>query len=140
MAKPKPQVLDSSRELLHLGFHEMLGRRIFLCRNVLRIAAGASVSQEAFGRLVAGRCLSHPNNSDPRSTLAGFSKVNVSRWERGKAAPPLRVIQAIGELVGADPGWIAFGEGSGAPKPGFAASWSAAAGGELVGGTKPHNS
>lgn len=127
MAKPKPQVLDGSRELLHLDFPEMLGRRIFLCRNALRIAAGESVSQEAFGRLVAGRCPPHPNISDPRSTWAGFSKVNVSRWERGKAAPPLRVIQAIGELVGADPGWIAFGQASGAPQPGFAIGWSAKA-------------
>ena len=140
MAKPAPQVLDRSRGLLYLSFDEMLGRRIFLCRNALRVISGESVSQAAFGRLVAGRCLPHPNISDARSTLAGFSKVNVSRWERGKAAPPLRVIQAIGELVGADPGWIAFGEGSGAPKPGFAAGWSAAAGVESGGGTKPHNS
>lgn len=41
---------------------------------------------------------------------------SVSRWFKG-AEPNLKTIVAIAQVLGVDPGWLAFGEISAAPPP-----------------------
>jgi len=117
--KRTAQALDDHRKVLHRDFLQLLGRRIYMCRNALQISHGRAVSQERFGKLIEEMFIPETSVSAQPIPSGGFSKVNVSRWERGKAAPSLSVILAIGELVGADPGWIAFGSASGARQPGW---------------------
>ena len=44
------------------------------------------------------------------------SAVSASRWKNG-AVPDLGIIGALAEICGVDPGWLAFGESTGAPAP-----------------------
>ena len=41
----------------------------------------------------------------------------VSRWVLGQSIPDVVVMGAIAAFFGADPGWLAFGDRSQAPKP-----------------------
>lgn len=49
----------------------------------------------------------------------------ANRWRKG-AVPDLTTISGIARVCEVDPGWLAFGEASGAPGPDAAASLSAA--------------
>ena len=48
-----------------------------------------------------------------RPAVTGAS---ASRWKTG-SVPDLGVIGALAEICGVDPGWLAFGEQTGAPSP-----------------------
>lgn len=47
----------------------------------------------------------------------GFKPSTVSEWERDVKTPPVEVVGAIARVVGWDPGYLAYGEASGAPQP-----------------------
>jgi transcriptional regulator with XRE-family HTH domain len=84
-----------------------LAERILQARLAYSMATKSKVSQEALGALVSERL-----GREQRITGA-----TVSRWESGGAVPDLATVEAIAEVCGVDPGWLAFGEKSAAPAP-----------------------
>lgn len=57
------------------------------------------ISQQALGKLI----------SEKLGRTGPFQSGTVSRWESGDALPDIPTLQAIAELSGLNPGWIAFG-------------------------------
>ena len=53
------------------------------------------------------------------SKAVGVSTGQASRWESGKNIPSLGMIVKISRALGLDPGWLAFGDLSRAPREGM---------------------
>lgn len=41
--------------------------------------------------------------------LAGVSTAAWSTWEAGRSQPPLDTLEKVAQVLGIDPGWLAFG-------------------------------
>jgi transcriptional regulator with XRE-family HTH domain len=102
-----------------------IGRRVFLAHLELSYRLGRRVTLAEFGRLIAAGM----GRSSP------FTATAVSKWEAGVQLPTPRVIEAIAELSGLDPGWISHGEKSAAPAPRPRAAGGASA--EVVDAERP---
>jgi transcriptional regulator with XRE-family HTH domain len=70
-------------------------------------------AQQGFGLFVAGREVQQKEVAE----MAGMEEGTVNRYFRGETIPPLDTIVALARVLQVDPGWIAFGEDSQAPKP-----------------------
>lgn len=81
-------------------------RRAHLARQA---AIGQELEQDEVGRQVAR----YLGAEEP------IGQGTVSRWFRS-SVPDLRTIAALALVLNVDPGWLAFGELSGAPKPHWA--------------------
>lgn len=84
------------------GFHDRV-RRAHLARQT---EIGRDLSQDEVGREVA-RYL---------GLQEAIGQGTVSRWFRG-SIPDLRTIGGLALVLNVDPGWLAFGDLSAAPKP-----------------------
>ncbi len=91
-----------SKPLEDTGF----ANRLFRAWYLFQLKKGGSATQEWLGRQV-GRML--PDK-------APLSQSAVSRWMKG-SRPDLETIASIAHVLQVDPGWLAFGELSGAPAP-----------------------
>lgn len=80
------------------------------------VSIGRDLEQEAVGQLVGGAL-----------GVAPISQAAVSRWYKS-AEPGLATIQALAEILNVDPGWLAFGDASGAPAP---VGWTPATSAEI---------
>ena len=87
-----PSSLAQRITLAHLGLSYRLGRKVTLAE---------------FGDLIAREV--------GRDTP--FTPAAVSRWESGVQVPNHRIIEAIAEVAGFDPGWISHGTKTAAPGP-----------------------
>src|SRR5688500_15696990 len=86
---------------------ETLGERIFLAHLELSYRLGRRVTLAEFGELIA----------EEMGRETPFTPAAVSRWESGTQAPALEIIEAIGAVTRADPGWLSHGSRSAAPAP-----------------------
>lgn len=83
-----------------------LANRMFEARLRLTATARRSVSLAEMGELVGAKL-----------GREGFTATAVSRWMSGLQEPELAAIDAIADVCGVDPGWLAFGARSQAPAP-----------------------
>lgn len=84
-----------------------LGQRILLAHLDVARREGRRIPQGEFGRMVA----------DAMGRPEPFSNAVVSEWQSDKKVPPVDVLAAIARVAGWDPGYLAFGDDSGAPTP-----------------------
>lgn len=91
-----------------------VAKRIFVSYMHLNARLGRAAKLEELGKWIG----------DARGTDAP-DKGTVSRWATGEQKPDLATIEAIAAVCGVDPGWIAFGEKTGAPAPPSAAAMQA---------------
>lgn len=97
------------------------GERILLAHMLLAQALNERVSLATFGKLVAAE-ESRLRALRGADALTPYSASSISRWESGEAEPTSTTFLAISRVlakhhVEADPGWLAYGEESGAPGP-----------------------
>lgn len=57
------------------------------------------------------------------ATAIGVSAASITDYKSRDVAPPADRTLAIAKWVGVDPGWLAFGEETGAPAPEGFATW-----------------
>lgn len=85
---------------------EAFGRRVVSARGALVERGGVRVTQA----VIAARVASWLGQEDP-------GKENtISQWETGRAMPDCLTMVALADVFGVDPGYLAFGELSDAPK------------------------
>lgn len=84
--------------------YKAVGRRIFQAHRRAELESGEKIT---FGDL-AEMC-----------TAAGkrLTAGQISEYEKGEVPPKLEIVAVLAKALAVDPGWLAFGSGSGAPEP-----------------------
>jgi hypothetical protein len=85
-----------------------VAKRLFDAHKDLERLEGADVTFEQMADRVS------------RAGARNFAPSQISNYQKGKDRPALDLLVAYGRVTNRDPGWLAFGSESGAPKEGRA--------------------
>lgn len=91
------------------------GKRLRAARNAVAARRGERYGMVQLGRDVQLRLLETPVKH------TGAGRQSIRSWERNLDRPRLETIIVLAEVLGVDPGWLAFGKWSHAPAPPFVA-------------------
>lgn len=92
------------------------GKRLRAARNAVAGRRGGNYTMTQLGADVRARLLETPVKR------TAVLRQSVRAWEQNMERPRLETIIVLAEVLGVDPGWLAFGKWSHAPAPLFVAA------------------